>query len=371
MSELFTLIPNTLVLHGAGVLEQLGTEVASWKCRRALIVTDPGIVAGGHVDKARDSLEAAGVAVGIYSEVRENPDTDDVAACVRAARGIEADVLIGLGGGSSMDTAKGANFILTNGGRMENYWGVDKAEKPMLPFVAIPTTAGTGSECQSFALIANAETHMKMACGDKKAAARLALLDPILTLTQPESVTILTGIDAISHAVETAVTKKRTDVSFECSKESFDLLDSSFERVLEDPDDMEARSKMQLGAAIAGVAIENSMLGAAHACANPLTAKFGTPHGQAVGVMLPHVVAANSEDDAVANAYSDFYEGDLESRLAGLLENSGLETRLRDLGIAESDLPDLAEEAAKQWTASFNPVTADTRFLEALYRAAW
>ena len=371
MPDIFAHIPHTRVLQGTGILEQLGTEVASWGCRRALIVTDPGIVAGGHVDPARDSLEAAGVAVGIYSEVRENPDTDDVAACVRAARAIDTDVLIGLGGGSSMDTAKGANFILTNGGRMEDYWGTGKAEKPLLPFVAIPTTSGTGSECQSFALIANAETHMKMACGDKKAAAKLSLLDPTLTLTQPESVTVLTGIDAISHAVETAVTKNRSAVSFECSKEAFALLESSFERVLEDPDDLEARTAMQLGAAYAGVAIEKSMLGAAHACANPLTAKYGTAHGQAVGVMLPHVVAANSEDTKSAEAYADLYDGDLEKRLTEILEASGLEARLRDLGVEEHDIPALAEEAVKQWTGTFNPVKADKTFLSALYRAAW
>src|SRR5207244_13482634 len=112
------------------------------------------------------------------------------------------DAIVGLGGGSSMDTAKGCNFILTNGGRMQNYWGVGKAAKPMLPLIAIPTTAGTGSECQSAALITDEITHQKMACLDPKAAARVAVLDPMLTLSQPARVTARTGIDAIAHALE-------------------------------------------------------------------------------------------------------------------------------------------------------------------------
>src|SRR5207244_6805633 len=191
------------------------------------------------------------------------------------------------------DTAKGANFLLTNGGEMKDYWGVGKATREMLPLIAIPTTAGTGSECQSFALISDEQTHQKMACGDPKAAAKVAILDPLLTISQPPSVTSCTGIDALAHAVETAVTKKRTPLSALYSHEAFRLCMGGLERVLRDPQDIEARAMMQLGAAFAGTAIENSMLGAAHAAANPLTARYGVVHGQAVGLMLPAIVAFN------------------------------------------------------------------------------
>ena len=187
-----------------------------------------------------------------------------------------------------MDCAKGVNFLYSNGGKIEDYWGVGKAEKEMLPMIAVPTTAGTGSEMQSFALISDAVTHVKMACGDPKASFRVAILDPLLTLTQPTQVTALTGIDAISHAVETYVTKRRNPISLMFSRESFRLLAGNFQHVINDPEYVDARASMQLGAAYAGLAIENSMLGAAHALANPLTAEFGIPHGQAVGVMLPH-----------------------------------------------------------------------------------
>ena len=184
--------------------------------------------------------------------------------CLEVARAVRPDLIVGLGGGSSMDTAKGCNFILTNGGRMQDYWGVGKATKPMLPLIAVPTTAGTGSECQSFALIADEETHQKMACGDPKAAPRVAILDPLLTVTQPRRVAACTGIDAIAHAMETAVTKKRNELSWLYSREAFRLTAGNLDRVLQQPANLEARAAMQLGAAFAGTAIENSMLGAAH-----------------------------------------------------------------------------------------------------------
>jgi alcohol dehydrogenase len=269
-----------------------------------------------------------------------------------------------------MDTAKGCNFILTNGGRMQDYWGVGKAAKPMLPFIAVPTTSGTGSECQSFALIADAKTHAKMACGDKKVAAAVAILDPELTVTMPRAVTAHTGIDAIAHALETAVCKKKTEISSAYSKAGWQLLNSGFERVMKDPNDREARAQMQLGSAFAGTAIENSMLGIAHSCANPVTAHHGTVHGQAVGTMMPHVIEFNRKEAAVSAIYTTLFAGDLAERVRELLRCSGMDIPLSNLGVTEEQLPLLAEEASKQWTAQFNPVPVDALALEQVYRAA-
>src|SRR6476619_8002104 len=191
----FDFQPRTRVIFGVGALDRIG-EVASALGTQALLVTDPGIVAAGHLDRARRALNASGVNVVIFDAVKENPTTREVDQCVEAARAIRPQLIIGLGGGSSMDTPKGCNFLLTNGGRMQDYWGVGKANKPMLPLIAIPTTAGTGSECQSAALIADEVTHQKMACLDPKAAARIAILDPSLTLSQPARVAACTRIDA-------------------------------------------------------------------------------------------------------------------------------------------------------------------------------
>ncbi|MFP6764441.1 MAG: iron-containing alcohol dehydrogenase, partial [Planctomycetaceae bacterium] len=178
----FDFDPRTRVVFGAGVLSQLG-DFAREFGNRALLVTDSGLKNAGHGDRALTILQAAGLKTVVFDSVQPNPTTDDVQSGLNIARGTHIDVIIGLGGGSSMDCAKGINFLLTNGGQMADFMGIGKATRPMLPLIAVPTTAGTGSEAQSFALIANAETHMKMACGDKKAACRIALLDPQLTVT--------------------------------------------------------------------------------------------------------------------------------------------------------------------------------------------
>ena len=290
---------RTQLVSGVGSVERVGELAREMGANKVLLVTDAGIVAAGHAGRVQRNLEAAGLRVTLFDRAKENPTTKCVDDCVAVARAAGVDGLVGLGGGSSMDTAKGCNFILTNGGRMQDYWGVGKATKPMLPFIAIPTTAGTGSEMQSAALIADEATHQKMACLDPKCAARIAILDPVLTLSQPPRVTACTGIDAIAHAVETAVTTKRTPVSQKLSAEAFKLCIAAFPEVLQNPNDLDARARMQLGAAYAGAAIENSMLGAAHAAANPLTAHLDIAHGHAVGLMLPHVVRFNADEAEV------------------------------------------------------------------------
>jgi alcohol dehydrogenase len=374
--------PRTRVVFGVGSVGRLGELARELGAGRALLVTDAGIAAAGHVEGALRALEAAGVGVVVFDRVRENPTTRDVDACVEAARAAEIDLLIGLGGGSSMDTAKGCNFLLTNGGRMHDYWGIGKATRPMLPLIAVPTTAGTGSECQSFALIADESSHQKMACGDPKAAPRVALLDPVLTVSQPRHVTACTGLDAIAHALESAVTRPRNELSMLYSREAFRLAVGYLQQVLDQPDDLRARARMQLGAAYAGTAIELSMLGAAHAAANPLTARFGIAHGQAVATMLPHVVRFNAELAPVGETYRELAQsaglaengatpgGALISRLEALLTAAGLPASLAASGVTVDALPDLAAEAATQWTARFNPRPIAAADFERLYREA-
>ena len=381
----FDFQPRTRIVFGAGSLAGVGGIAREIGALRALLVTDRGIVAAGHAAHTRSFVEAAGLHVELFDEVRENPTTLDVERCLEVARHSRIDLIIGLGGGSSMDTAKGCNFLLTNGGGMRDYQGIGKATKPMLPLIAIPTTAGTGSECQSFALISDEKTHQKMACGDPKAAARVAILDPELTVSQPPRVTACTGIDAVAHAVETAVTKKRTTLSWIYSREAFRLTAVNLPVVLKEPRNPEARAAMQLGAAFAGTAIENSMLGAAHSAANPLTARFGIVHGQAVGLMMPHVVRFNAHDPATLEAYAEVarFAGlaswsdssrdaldSLISKLESLLRATNLATRLTALNVPPSAIPALAEEAAQQWTAQFNPRAITAADFARLYEAA-
>lgn len=378
--------PRTRLVFGVGSIERAGELVGELAARRILLVTDPGLVGAGHAERLLRILEAAGLQVAVFDRAAENPTTRCVEDCTSLARSFSADSLVALGGGSSLDTAKGCNFILTNGGRMQDYWGVGKATRPMLPFIAIPTTAGTGSECQSFALIADHETHQKMACGDPKAAARVAILDPTLTLSQPQRVTACTGIDAIAHVVETAVTNKRNAFSLMCAHEGFKLTVPNLPRVFQDPEDIEARGRMQLGAAFAGLAIENSMLGAAHSAANPLTAHYGIAHGQAVGMMLPHVVRFNGNSPEALKGYAELasapeiacvshgLESALEALVAHLewlLNIAGMPRSLADCGVERSKISLLAQEAAGQWTAGFNPRKITPEDFVALYEAAF
>lgn len=363
----FDFQPRTRVVFGAGVIDRLGDLARELNFKRTLLVADHGMVASGHVDEAVGPLEKAGVEVVRFHDFEVNPDTRMVEAGTAFASPLKIDSIIGLGGGSSLDCAKGINFLLTNGGRMSDYHGYGKAMQPMLPMIAIPTTAGTGSEGQTYALISDAETHVKMACGDPKAAFRVALLDPALTLSQPPSITATSGFDAIAHAVETYVTTKRNPLSEIFSREAWRLLEPNYERVLRQPDDLEARGAMQLGAYYAGVAIENSMLGATHACANPLTARYGTAHGAAIAMLLPSVVRWN--ESVAADQYAKLlswsssagrFQGvgateGLARRLEELTEAGGLRQNLRANGITESDLNDLAIDAAEQWTGTFNP----------------
>ncbi|NBV87214.1 MAG: iron-containing alcohol dehydrogenase [Verrucomicrobia bacterium] len=367
--------PRTRMVFGAGTLSRLGQLVRDLGGTRVLVVTDPGIVAAGHAGRAMDLILAEGLECALYNGVRENPDALDVERCLEAARAARIDLFVGLGGGSAMDTAKGANFILTNGGVIADYKGIGKAHKPMLPLIAVPTTAGTGSECQSFALISDPETHMKMACGDPKAAAKIALLDPELTLSQPPHVSACTGIDALVHALETAVTKKRSPISQLFSREAFRLCVQALPQVLSQPGDVEARGRMLLGAAYAGVAIENSMLGCTHAAANPLTARYGVVHGLAVGLLAPGVLRRNALDAEVAAEYLALARhaglGSIEllrEQFTVLLSIAGLPRRLSTFGVNAGALPELAREAAAQWTASFNPVSYSLADFENLYR---
>ena len=377
--------PRTRLVYGVGSVDRLGELARGLGGTRILVVTDPGIVAAGHVDRACRALDAAGVEVSVFDAVHENPTTRDVDECLAAAQAARVDLLIGLGGGSSLDTAKGCNFLLTNGGRLQDYWGVGKATQPMLPLIAVPTTAGTGSECQSYALIADAETHQKMACGDPKAAPRIAILDPALTVSQPRSVTACTGIDAVAHAVETAVTRKRNELSMLYSREAFRLTVNCFQHVLERPDDLDARAHMLLGAAYAGTAIENSMLGAAHSAANPLTARYGIIHGQAVGMMLPHIVRFNAAEPSASATYREWalHAGlvssgapaqaaveALASRLIALLHTADLPLSLAECGVTAEAIPALAEEAAAQWTARYNPRETSASDFANLYQSA-
>jgi alcohol dehydrogenase len=372
----------TRLVVGRGTVTRLGTLAREFAATRVLVASDPGVVRAGHTAAGLDALAAAGIDTAVFDQFGENPTTSQVEAGTAFAREFRPDLIVGLGGGSSMDCAKGINFLLSCGGRIHDYHGRGKATGPMLPSIAVPTTAGTGSETQSFALISDPSTGMKMACGDPRAAFRAAILDVALTLTQPARVTVLTGIDALSHALESHVSRAATPASRLFSRQAWRLLAGNLPRVFADAADVAAREAVQLGAAWAGLAIENAMLGAAHALANPLTATHSVVHGQAVGLMLPHVVRFNAaaseyryaelaaDLDDVGMATGRPAAERIADWVAGLLDRGRLAGSLAELGIITPDIPALAAAAATQWTAGFNPRTVGVDDLARLYEAA-
>jgi len=380
----FDLALRTRVVYGSNSLDRLGELSRELGFTRTLIVADKGIMATGAVDRAAGLLAAVGIEPSSFHDFGANPDTAMVERGRVEAAAHRVDSIVALGGGSSLDCAKGINFVLTNGGSMRDYRGHGKATKPMLPSIGIPTTAGTGSEAQSYALISDAETHAKMACGDEKAAFRVAILDPELTVSQPAVVTAIAGYDALSHAVESYVTAKRTPASDLFAREAWRLLEANYERVLAEPRNLDARGAMLLGSHYAGAAIELSMLGATHACANPLTARYGTTHGVAIALMLPHVVRWNAP--MVEDRYAELLRltdgaasrpGDargsadtLADRLDGLARAGGLPRTLREAGVDRADLSALAADAATQWTGTFNPRPFDAAAALELYERA-
>ncbi len=371
----------TRVVFGNGSLARLGELARELGFRRSLLVADHGLLDCGYVVEAKRLLTTSGIEVEAFHDFEVNPDTRMVEAGREFAAPLKIDSIIGLGGGSSLDCAKGINFLLTNGGLMQDYQGYGKALQPLLPMIGIPTTAGTGSEAQSYALITDAETHVKMACGDPQAAFRVAILDPLLTISQPRNVTAATGFDAIAHAVETYVTTRRNPLSELFSREAWRLLEGNYERVLTEPDDVAARGAMQLGAYYAGMAIENSMLGATHACANPLTAHYNMAHGVALALLLPTVVRWN--DEVAGDRYDELShlsngDGDsrneaasLARRLEQLAQAGAFPTKLSKAGVLKSDFEMLAEEAAGQWTGRFNPRAFDAAGALEVYKCAY
>ncbi|MGV3486719.1 MAG: iron-containing alcohol dehydrogenase [Planctomycetaceae bacterium] len=374
----FDLQLPTRIVFDRGAIRQLGELASGFRPKRVLIVSDDGVIQAGHFESAEKSLRDAGMETASFHDFQENPTTDMVDRGVEFAAEFRPDLLVGLGGGSSLDCCKGINFVYSCGGTMHDYHGVGKATCDLLPMIAIPTTSGTGSESQSFALISDAKTHVKMACGDKRAACKIALLDPELTMTQPPRVTALTGIDAISHAIETYVTRRRTPVSTTFSRQAFSWLAHGFPAVLRDPNDIDARAQMQLGACFAGLAIETSMLGAAHATANPLTARHDITHGQAVGLMLPAVIRMNGMEHPqwyaeLLSELEPVHDVDaaperLAELIEGFLDTAGLARSFEQLNIPADQIPTFTEEALRQWTGTFNPIPLDHARVQSLYR---
>jgi alcohol dehydrogenase len=360
----FDFRPRTRILFGPGEFARLGEVAREHNATRCLLLADQAMVAAGYAQEAIRSLKARRMEVFAFHDFEENPTVDMVSAAREYAAPQDIHLVVGVGGGSCLDFTKAVNVVLASGGSIRDYWGYGNVPKPLLPMIAVPTTSGTGSEAQSNTAIVDPAvgSHskpIKMTCGDPKIFFRAAILDPKLTFSQPDALTAASGYDAISHAIETLVSTRRTPISECFSREAWRLLDANFERVLKVPEDMEARGAMLLGSHFAGIAVEYAALGPAHACAQPLVENFKLAHGVAVALVLARAVEWMGEPS------------NLVRRLSHFAEAAGLPRSLSDASIPEQTLPRLAEEAASQWSSRFSSRPFDAQAALEIYQAAY
>ncbi len=352
--------PNKVIL-GNGTVAQAGEEAGKLGAKKALIVTDAGVVKAGLVQGLEESLKAQKINFGIYSQVKAEPEARVVDECVKAVCADGYDIIIGIGGGSSLDVAKGAAIMATNEGKIVDYSGTDLIPRRGLPKILIPTTAGTGSEVTRAIIITDDSDNSKKAVFSDFALPDVAIIDPLLTLSMPLVVTADTGIDALVHAVETYVSVKATPFSDVLAIEAINLIAENLPVAYVRGDNIEARFNMSLAATLAGMAFTSGGLGAVHALAYPLDTEFHLSHGRSNAVMLPYVVDYNkigslSKYADIAEVMGEDMEGlseyeaaeSLVSCLFRLIEDVSIPTRLSDYGVSRDDIPRLVAGGMKQ-----------------------
>ena len=381
---MFSTVPHLVSEPGAS--DQLGAHVLVRfpQVRRAMIVTDPGFLRTGLVAAPAASLEQAGLQVHVYSDVQADPPESVVLRAVEFAKIQAIDIVIGLGGGSSMDVAKLIAVLAGSRQALSEAYGIGNVKGQRLPLVQVPTTAGTGSEVTNIAIVTTGET-TKMGVVSPQLYADLAILDAKLTLGLPPMVTAATGIDAMVHAIEAFTSKhKKNPMSDVLARQALALLSANLLTACEHGSNLEARQAMLLGAYLAGQAFSNAPVAAVHALAYPIGGIFHVPHGLSNSLVLPHVLRFNLPNATALYAelaviVAPHTQGSDEARAEALIVamqhvalRTGIETTLQQVGIAESDLDRLAEDAMLQTRLLGNNPREVTRAdARAIYAAAF
>jgi alcohol dehydrogenase class IV len=378
----FTFHPGPRLVAGSGRAENLAELLPEGPC---LFVSDEQLVGLGLTDTPRKALEESGRVVILFDTVEADPSRTTLEAAVEAGRSAGAASVVGFGGGSPMDVAKLAAYLLGSGDDLDSIWGVDLAKGERSPLVLVPTTAGTGSEATPISVI-TCEGGVKLAVNARPLTADWAVLDPALTIGLPRGVTAATGVDAIVHAVEAYTSARlKNPVSDALAREALRLLTGNLLSACTEPENIAAREAMLLGAHLAGLAFSNAPVAGVHALAYPLGGLYHLPHGVTNALMLRHVLLHNSEAARehyaelapivvpdCADQGSQARAAALIDRLDRLVAESGIATRLRDYGIDMSEAPVLAREAMKQTRLLVNnPCEITEADAQRLYEAAW
>mgnify|MGYP003620264579 CR=1 FL=1 len=367
-------------LLGAGALEEAVKQMAGLGFKKALIVTDVPLVKLGFAKRLADLLAAQNIASAVFDAVKPNPTVGNVNAGLQALNALGADCVVSLGGGSPHDCAKGIALLASNGGKIEDYEGLDKSAKPQLPLIAVNTTAGTASEMTRFTIITDETRHVKMAIVDKHVTPILSVNDPELMEDMPASLTAATGMDALTHAVEAYVSTAHNPITDACALQAIALIARHLPTAVSTPKDKTAREQMAYAQFLAGMAFNNASLGYVHAMAHQLGGFYDLPHGVCNALLLPHVEAFNMRAAADRLAEVGRVLSANNSQLAGLgpieaiqalAAKVGIPPNLRSLGVKEEDFPTLAENAMKDVCGLTNPVQPTREEVIGIFRAAY
>lgn len=376
--------PNS-VLFGIGASREIGKEAKALGGTKVLIVTDPGVVNSGLVSSLRANLEEAGMKVFLFDRVEPEPSASLIDESAQLTKENGVDVVIGVGGGSSLDIAKGASLLASNPGNVLDYCGLDLIPKRGLPKILVPTTAGTGSEVTRVFVLTDKRDNMKKVVFSNYALPELALVDPMLTISMPSKVTADSGMDALVHAIETYVSMNATPFSDLLASKAIELIAKYLPMAFAKGENIEARYHMSLASLLAGMAFASGGLGAVHALAYPLGTEYHLPHGRTNAIMLAHVMEFNSIGNRSRYALiaemmgkrevtSDLRAGVVKAveAVVQLLDDVQIPYHLKDYGIPKEAIPKLVEGGMRQ-ARLFVPNPRDLREkdVEAIYTKAW
>ncbi len=347
---------------GRGALSTLGPAARGYG-RTALVVTDRGLAASAILRSVAHTLADAGVEAIVFDGVEPNPTVAQVeqALDVGAGAGNEVAVVVSVGGGSAHDCAKTVALVAANGGEVRDLEGVDRSAHRSVPLICVNTTSGSGADVSRYAVISDPARELKMIIADRHLMPRLAINDPLLTVGLPRNVTVASGLDALTHAIEAYVSTLASELTDIYALRAVELIAGSLERAVEDGDDLEARDAMMLGSLLAGLAINSALVGAVHAMAHALGGVYDLPHGICNAIVLPHVVEYNAPAarDRYARVAGILAPGASARRLPALLrrlgDRVGLPKGLAALGVERERIPDLAARAMADLTMTTNP----------------
>ena len=374
----------TKIISGIGSTAEIIKELNDLHAKKVLLITDPGLVQAGVAQQVVEMLKQAAVEVEIFDAVEPDPSIQVATKAAEMAKNAKANVLIALGGGSAIDTAKSAALLVTNGGYLKDYAGVNKVVKPILPLIAVPTTAGTGSEVTIFAVMSDPENQEKFTISSALIAPAVAVLDPLLTLKLPPSVTAFTGMDALTHAIEAFTSSIAQPATDALALSAIKLVLKHLPVAVGRGDNIKARDGMLQASLLAGIAFNNAFLGLAHAIASPLGGHFHVPHGLANAVMLPYVMEYNlptavrryAEIGCALGlqAVGDTPRAVAEKTVAAITQlarDINIPEKLSNIGAKEELLPLVARDALKSIQLKFNVRNASEKEILALLQKAY